>query len=278
MNKTKKPVGMGGIEYEHKVRGVVSQVIESENFKSIILKPDNAGGYANNVVDMYLNCNGIDIPIEIKMDRNAQMGGPSIRINENEEYFISDSGSELTKDIQLKMLNTTRSMEQHIRNWIKAQKELVQDMHDDDPIKKMIMSNPSLAMSFLTTKEIWSNLQKRGMLKPLNERFKETSSVIHDWYARKDCNYIQIGKAGLFSLLEDPLNLSKIGVPQLNGEIQVRCRMTRSGGGGTKQIPNKRTGRVRCIAELKTKNTSLLSLDNHEDVKTIFAHIENELR
>lgn len=266
-------IGSGGLEYEGRVRESVSAALKAGKFKNLTLKPDDAGGFANNVVDMYLNLNGNDIAVEIKMDRNAQMGGPSVKISPDGKYSLSGAGAELPETVQLKMINAAKSMEGGIRAWIQSQRDLVADMDDEDPVKKLVMSNPDLAMPFGSTKEIWSNLQGKGMLKPLNVAFTEESGFIHDWYARKKCNYIQIGKAGLFFMKDDPLGLKSIGVPQLNGEIQVRCRMTRSGGGGTAAIPTKRSGQIRCIAGLKTKNTSPLSLDKPEDALKVFNHI-----
>lgn len=265
-------VGSGGLEYEGKVRAAVTEVLGTGQYRNdqLILKPDDAGGFANNVVDMYLNYKGNDIAVEIKMDRNAQMGGPSVKISPDGKYSLSGAGAELPETVQVKMINATKDMEPHIRKWIETQKQ----MDNIDPeVKELFQKNADLQMPFISTKEVWAELQGQGMLKPLNVKFQEDSSFIHDWYARKNCTYIQIGGAGLFYMKSDPLNLKAIGVPQLNGNIEVRCRMTRSGGGGTSAFPTKRSAQIRCIAGLKTKGSSPISLDNPADVKKIFDHM-----
>jgi len=257
-------VGKGGLEYEAKVRKAVITTLKSRAFakdKRITLKPDNAGGFASNVVDMYLTLDGKDVPVEIKMDKNAQMGGPSVKINKgSKKYDFSAAGQDLEDDVAEMIIEAVKKKEKPIREWIKEMKKL-------EPIELHKQAG-DYEVPFKTTKEAWAELQGRGLLKPINTKVIYNSKFIHNWYARKKCYYMQIGKMGLFYLKDNPL---KLNVPQLKADIEIVIRLTRSGSGGTKLYPTQRNSQIRAIANLKVKGSkSPLSLDIPKDVEDIF--------
>lgn len=256
-------VGAGGLQYEAKVRRAVTSALRVPDFKNITLKPDLAGGFASNVVDMYMVFNGKEVAFEIKMDKNAQMGGPSVKINKNNQlYSFSAAGAALEDDVKDMILAAVKEKEKPIRNWIKEMKKLEpKELHD---------KTGDYEVPFQTTKEAWADLQGRGLLKPINTKVIYNTKYLQDWYAKKNCYYIQIGGMGLFYLKENPLDLP---VPQLNAEIDVVIRLTRSGSGGTKQYPTQRNSQIRAIANLKAKGSkSPYSLDNVEHCKKLFYH------
>lgn len=257
-------VGFGGLEYEAKVRRTVASALRKINAgRDLTLKPDTAGGFANNVVDMYMNLKGKDIAFEIKMDKNAQMGGPSVKINKGgEKYSFSAAGEALEKDVKDLIIEAISTKEKNIRKWISEMKKL-------DP-KDLHAKAGDFEVPFQTTKEAWAELQGRGLLKTINTKVIYNTKYIHDWYAKKGCYYMQIGKAGLFYLKENPLNLP---IPQLNAQIEIVIRLTRSGSGGTKAYPTQRNSQIRCIANLKAKGTSSYSLDNEKQCIEIFNHM-----
>jgi len=258
-------VGSGGLAYEAKVRKIVAKAIKSDQKlkKTHTLKPDSAGGYANNVVDMYMTVivpPDQDVAFEIKMDKNAQMGGPSVRINKGgDKYSFSKSAEALEDDVKLMIIEAIDSKEKQIRKYIKRMKK-------EEPIE-LHKANGDYEVPFKTTKESWAVLQKEGLMKPINTKVNYNSKFIHDWYAKKKCYYIQIGGSGLFYMKENPLNLP---IPQLTADIEIRIRLTRSGSGGNKKYPTLRSSQLRCIAGLKAKGKSKYSLDNVKDAAYLF--------
>jgi hypothetical protein len=258
-------IGQGGLDYEDKVRSTVEKVLKDKALnlkKTHTLKPDDSGGYDNSVVDMYMTVvvpPKQEIPIEIKMNKNAQMGGPSVKINKGkDEYSFSKAGDALEMDVQEMIIKAVKSKEKDIRNFIKRMKQ-------EEP-KELHASNGDYEVPFKTTKEAWGVLQKEGMLKPINTVVNYNTKFIHDWYAKKKCYYIQIGGIGLFYMKKNPLNLP---IPQLKADIDIYIRLTRSGGSGTKAYPTQRSSSIRCIAKLKAKGKSKYTLDNLEDAKFI---------
>jgi hypothetical protein len=258
-------VGSGGLAYEAKVRKVVEKAIKSDQHlkKSHTLKPDDGGGFDNSVVDMYMTVvvpPKQEVPIEIKMDKNAQMGGPSVKINKGKDkYSFSKAGAALEQDVQEMIIKAVESKEKDIRKFIKRMKQ-------EEP-KDLHASNGDYEVPFKTTKETWAVLQKEGMLKPINTVVNYNTKFIHDWYAKKKCYYIQIGGIGLFYMKKNPLNLP---IPQLKADIDIYIRLTRSGSGGTKSYPTQRSSQIRCIAKLKAKGKSNYTLDKLDDAKLIF--------
>ena len=255
-------VGSGGLEYEAKVRKAVTSALRDKKYSDrITLKPDSAGGFANNVVDMYMTLDGKDVAFEIKMDKNAQMGGPSVKINKgNQLYSFSAAGDSLEDDVRELIINGVKEKEKAIRNWIKEMKKL-------EP-KELHARAGDYEVPFQTTKEAWAELQGRGLLKPINTKIVYNERYIHNWYAKKKCYYMQIGQLELFYLKENPLNLN---IPQFKGEIEIVVRLTRAGSGGTKAFPTQRNSQIRAIANLKAKGSkSNISLDRVSDVKKMF--------
>jgi hypothetical protein len=256
-------VGAGGLAYEAKVRSTVEKALKAGKLKkSHNLKPDDGGGYDNSVVDMYMTVvlpPKTEVPIEIKMDANAQMGGPSVKINKGkDEYTFSKAGEALEQDVQDMIIDAVKGKEKDIRKYIKRLKQ-------EEP-KELHQANADYEVPFKVSKEAWGTLQKEGMLKPINVKVKYNTKFIHDWYAKKKCYYIQIGKSGLFYMKKNPLNLP---IPQLSADIEIYIRLTRSGSGGTKAFPDQRSSSIRCIANLKAKGKSDYSLDNLDDAKFI---------
>lgn len=264
-------VGSGGLEYEAKVRKVVEKAIKDTDLdlkKTHTLKPDNSGGFDNSVVDMYMTViipPKQEVPIEIKMNKNAQMGGPSVKINKGgNEYSFSKAGAALEQDVQDMIITAVKSKEKDIRKYIKRMKQ-------EEPLD-LHASNGDYEVPFKTTKETWGVLQKEGMLKPINTIVNYNTKFIHDWYAKKKCYYIQVGGIGLFYMKKNPLNLP---IPQLKADIEIYIRLTRSGSGGTKAYPTQRSSQIRCIAKLKAKGKSKYTLDNLDDTKFILDAMKN---
>ena len=72
-------VGTGGVEYESKVMSIISQQIQNTNLK---IKESGTAAFSAAEPDLVLirKANNARINIEIKQDRDAQMGGGSYKI------------------------------------------------------------------------------------------------------------------------------------------------------------------------------------------------------
>lgn len=258
-------VGTGGLVYEGKVRKAVTAAIRDKDLKSrVVLKPDDSGGFSSHVVDMYVEFDGKEHAFEIKMNKDAQMGGPSVKINKgNTLYSFSAAGDSLEQDVRDMIVDAVKQKEQPIRNWIKEMKKLEpKDLH---------AQQGDYEVPFKTTKEAWAILQGKGLLKPINSKVIYDTRYLHDWYAKKKCYYMQIGGMGLYYLKENPLNLP---IPQLKATVEIVIRLTRAGSGGTKAYPTQRNSQIRAIANLKAKGQkSNYSLDKVSDVKKLFKDI-----
>lgn len=257
-------VAVGGLQYEAKVRKAVTAALKNSDFKNIKLKPDLAGGFASNVVDMYMDVNGKEVAFEIKMDKNAQMGGSSLKYD-GKNWTLAEKGA---KNIEA---DTQELLIKAAQEKVNDYKNLMNHLKTYEPKKLHSQINQ---IPFRVTKDAWEKAVAAGKLKPTNAAVKFDTTFIHNWYAGKNCYYIQIGKLGLFYLKKNPLNLP---VPQLKGEIEITLRFVRGGASVLKTGEFKgeavSTTNLRAQGKLKLKGNSPYSLDNVKDCETIFYHI-----
>lgn len=259
-------VAAGGLAYEAKVRKAVEKALKNLKLAKteLYLKPDDAGGFDSTVVDMYLSLKGKDVPIEIKMDKNAQMGGSSVKFD-GKNWTLAEKGKKnIEPDTQQLLIAAAKEK-------VGEYKKLMAHLKTYEPknLHKTINQIP-----FRCTKPAWEQAVAAGKLKPTNTTVKFDTRFIHDWYAGKDCYYIQIGKLGLFYLKKNPLNLP---VPQLSGEIEIYLRLVRGGAAmmktGEFKGENVSTVNLRAQGKLKLKGSSSLSLDNIDDCEKIFSNM-----
>ena len=257
-------VAVGGLEYEAKVRKAVSNTLKNQDFKNIKLLPDLAGGFASNVVDMYMTINNKKIGFEIKMDKNAQMGGSSLKFDGKSWTLAEKGAANIEADTQELLIKAAEEK-------VKEYKKLINHLKTYEPKKLHSGINQ---IPFRVTKPAWEQAVAAGMLKPTNAAVKFDTTFIHNWYAGKNCYYMQIGKLGLFYLKKNPLNLP---IPQLKGEIEIALRLVRGGASmlktGEFKGENVSTVNLRAQGKLKLKGSSPYSLDNINDCNTIFNHI-----
>ena len=250
-------VGAGGVAYEKKVEAVVDRLEKDfSNFKKI---PTIGGAYSSaGSGDMTFEVDGKIFNMEIKMDGNAQMGGTSINFerDEDEEYgafpnrmidrIVLDKIGEDDQEIFQKAL---MPMMKHMDNFIDYLKDLPDPMYQNItgfPIKVKVSD--------------WSDIVKKGILAPLNKKIRFSAKFIRDHYQHKKVDYIQIGGLGLLHTGKDPMNL---GVPMIDGEIEVEMRLGAAGSGGkpTRSANYRIQGRL----DLSTSGAkSNITLDNYE--------------
>ena len=256
-------VGAGGVNYEAAVAKAISQA--AKKFKGHVkIKDDNltSAGYSNVGVDLEVEVAGKNFAIEIKQNKDAQMGSTSVRYNlETDEIYLVHP-DDVDEEAQQLFIDTTISKKNDFIKFIKRVKQLT-----PQPYKQKIKTNV-VPFGPLWT-EAWRQAQKEGLLKQLNGKIRfDNTDFIAKRYNRKGVYYIQIGGAGLFYLLSNPL---KLPVPKFEGEIDIELRLKLGGSGGTP----KASPTYSVSGRLKTTIESPLSLDNPADVATVFQTIIN---
>ena len=209
--------------------------------------------------------------MEIKMNAKAQMGGTSIKYERDEDEVFGafpnrsidrlDMGkiSEDDREIFQKAL---QPMLKHMDNFIEYVKNLPDPMYKDVegfPIKIKVSD--------------WKKLVADGILVPLNKKIKFGAKFIRDHYQKKNVDYIQIGGVGLLHTGNDPL---KLGVPMIDGEINVEMRLGAAGSGGkpTKSANYRVQGRL-VMATIKSN----INLDDYDSaVKGLAKYLKTEVR
>lgn len=257
-------VGMGGVKYERKVTAVLDRLEkEFPNFKRMA----TAGGdfSAAGSGDATFSINGDVINAEIKMDSKAQMGGTSIGYERDDDETSGvfpyrkidkfDFGKIREEDIELFSDALTPIIE-HLDNLIDYFKNLGDPFYDDVdgfPIKVKVKD--------------WEQARERGWIRPTNKKISYDAQWIRHHYQKKNVSYIQIGGLGLFHTGRDILSL---GVPMLDGNINIEMRPGAAGSGGKSY---KNVG-FRVQGRLKFKGTkSPISLDDYESTIAGFSRL-----
>lgn len=265
-------IGAGGLEYETAVVDSVKQAIPhfQERVKFTNLNYATAG-YSSVGIDLELQVNGAPFNIEIKQNKDAQMGGTSIRYNPATDSAEIVNRDTIDDEAEPYFLNAIQSKKDAILaflDYMRKQEPL--ELHSKIPERFPISG---------VTKQAWTNAVKDGYLNPLNETVKfNDTSLITKAYNLKQVYYIQVGGAGLFYLNENPYDLP---VPKFEGQIQIEFRLGRSGSKprkfGDSTIETVGAG-YRCQGRLKTHIKSNLSLDNSAEAFQILAYIDDQTR
>ena len=269
---TEMSIGAGGLEYETAVVDSVKQAIPhfQERVKFTNLNYATAG-YSSVGIDLELQVNGAPFNIEIKQNKDAQMGGTSIRYNPATDSAEIVNRDTIDDEAEPYFLNAIQSKKDAILaflDYMRKQEPL--ELHSKIPERFPISG---------VTKQAWTNAVKDGYLNPLNETVKfNDTSLITKAYNLKQVYYIQVGGAGLFYLNENPYDLP---VPKFEGQIQIEFRLGRSGSKprkfGDSTIETVGAG-YRCQGRLKTHIKSNLSLDNSAEAFQILAYIDDQTR
>jgi hypothetical protein len=233
-------VGTGGVEYENKVLGVISEQILNTDLK---IKPGGTAAFSAAEPDLVLirKSNNAIINIEIKQDRTAQMGGGSYNYDMASGKFEVSAKTEIDPELDKKIVSILDTKKKHLDALLEYSKE-----KNPPAIAAGIRGLP-----LKSTKHVWEELTRERLLVPLNGKVAVDSSFLHAHYKKKNCYYIQIGGAGLYYLYTNPLNLP---VPQLRVSMQVELRL---GRGGSKMDGKTReqvaTGNIRAQGRLDGK-------------------------
>jgi len=234
-----------GFEYEQ----VVLEAIREAGIPGNMTE---AAGASNAVGDADFRIAKKVHQVEIKLNKNAQMGGTSV------SYLYNCLEMELLNDVEPEVTEM-------IFQAVEAQEEKL-----DALLRFFAQEWDPTIHSFPVTvpKTIWTQAQNDGLL--VNSQIQtDVNKFLAKFYRNKGVNYIQIGKCGLFHLGRNP---AKLPVPKLNGTINLEIRTARSGSRMNKGLGCKvATGAIRVQARLKTKNVSPYTLDDVNSIKTMLS-------
>lgn len=236
--------GQGGFDYE----GTVLRAIKRANVRGNITKGAGASAAA---ADADIKINGQVYKIEVKLDKNAQMGGSSVRFGAQGLHLVKPMEPD-TQAILVSAISSKAADLNKMIGYIAKQAPRA--------INKRVAGFPMSC-----TKDGWESAASKGLL--VNTKLQHTTDFISKHYAKKGIFYIQIGGAGLFYLAGNPANLP---IPQLSGEIDIEIRSARSGSKLLKSGVEVVGGGIRVQARLKTKGKSPYTAD---DPKSLLAMI-----
>jgi hypothetical protein len=262
----------GGLEYEtHVVKAVQETLPHFQNRIKFTNLNFATAGYSSVGIDLELQVNNSPFNIEIKQNKDAQMGGTSIRYNPATDAAEIVNRDTIDDEAEPYFLNAIQSKKEAILaflDYMRKQEPL--ELHSKIPERFPISG---------VTKQAWTNAVKDGYLNPLNETVKfNDTSIITKAYNLKKVYYIQVGGAGLFYLNENPYNLP---IPKFEGQIQIEFRLGRSGSKSRKfgdTIIETVGAGYRCQGRLKTNIKSSLSLDNTAEAFEILAYIDDQTK
>lgn len=253
-------VGDRGLVYEKKV----FDAMKSAGVEGLDVGEKPGAGFSNQGAgDIEATYNGKEFNIEIKLDKNAQMGGTSIRIDTINKTHTLVKPDAVDDDAIPFFIEAAKKQDEALKDWVNfVRKQEPLSLHAKIPYSIPFGS---------VTKEAWSAAQAAGYLGKMNAiQSFDSAKTIAKAYNRKKVYYIQIGKAGLFYLGSNPLDLD---IPEYKGSVNIEFRLGPSGS-----TPRKIEGEnyrvvgagYRCQGRLKTDIKSKYSLDNPEDVKKLF--------
>lgn len=262
-------VGMGGVNYEKKVEAVMKRLEkEYPNFKRI----ESAGGAFSSAGsgDASFVINGRTINMEIKMDGNAQMGGTSISYERDADGFVGSFPDRLVDRFDFSKIKE-EDVEMFSNALIPVVKYLDQLLdHFSSLGNPFYDKEDGLGFPLKVMNKDWENAKKAGLIIPTNKKIRYNAQWIRQHYQKKNVDYIQIGGMGLFHTGNDVLGL---GVPMLEGDIDIEMRPGPAGSGGK---PFRTVGyRVQGRLKLAGKKSNI-SLDDYESTIRGFSNLLEE--
>jgi hypothetical protein len=250
---------LGGLEYERSVASTVRHAIS--NFSDQITTPKldcGSAGFCRFSIDLELIVGKHPFNIEIKQNTKAQMGGTSVRYqNQKAEIVDVDRIDLVARELIIKSVQSKGPEINDYLEYIGKQKPIA--------FNRQVIEKRTIP--FICTRNAWDAAKSKGLLKKLNAYFDfDNVDAITRGYNKKGVYYIQIGGAGLFYMNKNPL---KLPIPEFEGTCQIRARLAR---GSTLERNGYEVvyGQYRAIANLLTKVSSPYSLDNPDQTQKLF--------
>ena len=253
-------VGARGVAYERDVHAA----LKAAKVPGLFAGERPGAAYSNQGAgDIEATYNGKAFNIEVKLNKDAQMGGTSIRIDVDADTYVLVNPDAVDDDAMPFFMATAKKQKAAI-------KEYINFIRKQEPIE--LHKDKGYAIPFgSVAKSAWVAAQKAGLLAKLNDvvNFDNTKTIAKA-YNKKGVYYIEIGKSGLFYLGSNPL---KLNVPEFIGSVNIEFRLRPSGSKNRKL--GDETIRVvgatySCIGRFKTSIKSSYSLSKIEDIETLF--------
>lgn len=259
-------VGMGGVNYEKKVEAVMRKMEEVfPNFK----REESAGGAFSSAGsgDASFTIDGRLINMEVKMDANAQMGGTSISYERDMDGFVGSFPDRLVDRFDFSKIEE-QDIEMFSNALVPVVKYLDQLLdHFSSLGDPFYDKDEGLGFPLKVRNKDWEYAKKIGLIIPTNKKIRYNAQWIRQHYQAKNVSYIQIGGMGMFHTGMDVLGL---GVPMLEGDIDIEMRPGPAGSGGK---PYRTVG-YRVQGRLKLAGSkSPISLDDYESAVKGFAKV-----
>lgn len=219
-----------------------SEVIEAIKKANLTGNITKSAGTNSSIPDADINIDGKIFNIEVKLNKNAQMGGSSIRYSSNNIEFVKPLGPEVEKLLL-----------EAVKGIMPKLEKLLRFIENNNTYNKKLITGFPLSCP----KKVWETAQKKGLL--VNEKIVYNADFISNFYAKKNTFYIQIGGQGLFYMAANPANLP---IPKLEGDIDIEVRTGRS---GSKILTNGLAVvgvGIRAQGRLKTKGKSPYTADD----------------
>ena len=252
-------VGARGLAYERDVHAA----LKAAKVPDLFAGPKPAAYSNQGEGDIEATYKNEKFNIEVKLNKNAQMGGTSIRIDADNDTYVLVTPDAVDDDAIPFFMETAKLQEKAVKDYMAfVRKQEPLEFHKD---KANVVPFGSI------TKSAWVAAQQAGLLKQLNAVISfEDAKNIAKIYNRKNVYYIEIGKAGLFYLGSNPL---KLNVPEFRGSVNIEFRLRPSGSRNRKigdETIRVVSATYSCIGRLKTKIKSPYSLSKIEDIETLF--------
>lgn len=212
-----------GILYERKIR----EVLENGLPDRVTLLPDIGGQFNAHAADLYFQVDSEVFGVEVKSWR-SQVG---------EISFSYDPGLcspfRPAKDIQPHFSDMVETILQEVKNDLD---KLLDFLQDQEP--RNFHRESCSRFRLWTTKAAWAAAKGKGLLVPINQKFRFDSSMIINHYNQKagGVYYMHIENSGMFFLGKNPLNLP---IPELQTGLDIEIRLKRSGSKFNRMIGEK---------------------------------------
>lgn len=229
-------IGANGLAYETTVLRAIKRAKMQGNIKQ-------GAGYDNISADADISIDGKIFNVEVKLDKNAQMGGSSVRFDSKGVNLVKPM-EKGTNDVLIAAVSAKAEELNNLVGYLTKQRPT--------SVNQKVQGFP-----LACTEDAWTRAVNKGLL--VNTVVKYTTDFIAKHYAKKGIYYIQLGGAGLFYMAGNPANLP---VPKLKGDINIEIRSARS---GAKALPSGLKvigGGIRVQARLKTKGISPYTADS----------------
>lgn len=234
-------LSQGGFDYETTVIKAIRLAGIPGNIKT------GAGANAA-AADADIKIGGQVFNIEVKLDKNAQMGGSSVRFGSNGISLVKPMERSTSELLKAAVSGEAGNINRFVSFVSK---------HSPRAINKKVSGFP-----LACTKEAWEKAQSKKLL--VNVKLKHSTDFIAKHYAKKGIFYIQIGGSGLFYLAGNPANLP---IPKLSGDIDIEIRSARSGAKKLSSGIEVVGGGIRVQARLKAKGTSPYTADDPRSLR-----------